>query len=88
MEKIKKYIKKINKYLPHIWTLVVTVVTLLDFDLSLLIAYFVYMGYSAYILLEELVRSNRVMMKMQYRDFLDKRGLKEETKEEREAEWK
>ena len=86
MKKINKYIKKINEYLPHIWTVVVTVVTLLDFDLSLLVAYFVYMGYSAYILLEEFVRNHRMTVNMQYRDFLDKRGLIEETKEEREAE--
>ena len=86
MNKIKKYIKKINENFPHIFTLVVMLMTLFEFDFKLMVAYFVYMTYSAYILREELVRSNRIMMKMQYRDFLDKRALKEETKEEREAE--
>lgn len=82
MKKINKYIKKINEYLPHIWTVVVTVVTLLDFDLSLLIAYFVYMGYSAYILLEEFVCNHRVSVNLQYKDWLEKRKFVKE----REAE--
>ena len=82
MKKIEKYIKKINKYLPHVWTVVVTVVTLIDFDLSLLIAYFVYMGYSAYILLEEFVCNHRVSVNLQYKDWLEKRKLVKE----REAE--
>lgn len=86
MKEINKYIKKINKYLPHVWTLVLTVVTLLDFDFNILVAYFIYMTYSTYILLEEFVRNHRMMANMQYRDFLDKRGLREGTKEEREAE--
>lgn len=86
MNKIKRYIKKINENFPHIFTLVVMLMTLFEFDFKLMVAYFIYMTYSAYILREELVRSNRVMMKMQYIDFSDKRGLKEETKEEREGE--
>ena len=91
MEKINKYIKKIikiNKYLIHVWTIGLLVVTLFDFDLNILAAYFVYMTYSFYILLEEFVRNHRMMANMEYRDFLDKRGLREETKEERESESK
>lgn len=86
MNKIKKYIKKINENFPHIFSLVAMLMTLFEFDFKLMVAYFVYMTYYAYILLEEFVGNHRVMMKMQYRDFLDKRGLKEETKEEREVE--
>ena len=86
MNKVKRYIKKINENFPRIFTLVVMLMTLFEFDFKLMVAYFIYMTYSAYILREELVRSHRVMMKMQYRDFLDKRGLREETKKEREAE--
>lgn len=86
MTKVKKNIKKINENFPHIFTLVVMLMTLFELDFKLMAAYFVYMTYSAYILGEEFVGIHRVMMKMQYRDFLDKRGLREETKEEREAE--
>lgn len=86
MNKVKRYIKKINENFPHIFTLVVMLMTLFELDFKLMVAYFVYMTYYAYILLEELVRNHRMTMNMQYRDFLDKRGLKEETKEEREAE--
>lgn len=86
MTKVKKSIKKINENFPHFFTLVVILMLLFEFDFKLMAAYFVYMTYSASILLEEFVEKHRIMMNMQYRDFLDKRGLREETKEEREEE--
>lgn len=82
MNKIKKYIKKINENFTHIFTLVAMSMTLFEFDFKLMAAYFVYMTYSTYILLEEFVENHRIMRNMQYRE----RGLREETKEEREAE--
>ncbi len=86
MTKVKKNIKKINENFTHIFTSVVMLMTLFEFDFNLMIAYFIYMTYSAYILWEEFIRNHRMTMNMQYRDFLDKRGLKEEPIEEREGE--